>query len=123
MKSEDMINNIPSRLEKAMEYSNYTIEELSNDTKIDKNRIEDILNGKVTPEIIDIALFSAYLDVSCDYLCSSIDEIKRNSSKYLKNFDLSDISEESLDEIRKIVSLCMFLGDKEREKLLNTLIW
>ncbi len=122
MKSEDMINNIPSRLKIAIEYSNYTIERLSNDTKIDKDRIEDILNGKVIPEMIDIVLFSAYLDISCDYLCSCIDEIKRNSSKYLKNFDLSDISEESLDEIRKIVSLCMFLGDKEREKLLDSFI-
>lgn len=72
--------------------------------------------------MIDIVLFSAYLDISCDYLCSCIDEIKRNSSKYLKNFDLSDISEESLDEIRKIVFLCMFLGDKEREKLLDSFI-
>lgn len=122
MTSKEIINNIPSRLEQAMKYRNYTVERLSNETNIGVNRIKSILSGAMIPELIDMAVFSACLDISCDYLCSAVDEIKRNSSVWLRDEVPMNMSEESIDILRRIVSIYMYSSDKERQELLNTLI-
>lgn len=122
MTSEEVIKNIPIQLKKAIEYRKYTVERLSEETNIKLRRINSILNGKEAPEIFEIATFSACLDVSCDYLCSFSNEIKRNSSIIMRDVINMNMPEESIDVLRRIISIYMFLDDKARQELLNFLI-
>lgn len=122
MPSKEYIKNFSIRLKNAMEYRNYTVERLSSETKISSNRIKNILKDKAIPKVKEVVTFSAYLDVTPDYLCSYSKSIERNSSIVVRDVINLDMSEENLDILRRIVSLYMFASDEYRKNLLKTFI-
>lgn len=107
------------KLKSIIEDREYSIKDLSCHSGISLDTLNELIMGTKLPSTEDLMILSALLDISVNYMMSYTDQKERMSSLVLKNDIPLDMSQKSIEILRRIVALYMIIDEKSRENLLK----
>lgn len=92
-----------SRLKKAIDDNNLSIEDLANNASIDLKNCRSYIDGNLEPSLEDLINLSHELDVSIDYLLGQISESDNKVLRRLKKLEDDNDKDIIIGEINKMI--------------------
>jgi len=116
------MNDFHNKLKIIMEDRKYSVEDLSRHSDISEDKLNKLIKGEKNPSTKDLITLSGILDITANYMMSYTNKKERISSLILKNEIPLDMSQESIEILRRIVSIYVICDEKSRRNILNYLL-